>query len=194
MIRFLCQQTAQDSCRGTQTTQDMQVDMLSSSPITTLRCLTPAPRSADGTTTTYTSAGIANTTCHVKRCQEVYRRGRESVTCAIYCDSARLHCAFGCACTHKRCHGWRGGRSKAQNHDGGHLRMSLDVPDLYLTARAPRCLCYVGPRPRPADGANGAMHTVGGHMQLEVKQGHSDTRRGVGCCLLRAGAGCRSTI
>ena len=145
MIRFLCQQTAQDSCRGTQTTQDMQVDMLSSSPITTLRCLTPTPRSANGTTTTYSSAGIANTTCHVKRCQEVYRRGRESVTCAIYCDSARLHCAFGCACTHKRCHGWRGGRSKAQNHDGGHLRMSLDVPDLYLTARAPRCLCYVGP-------------------------------------------------
>ena len=95
VIRFLCHQTARDSCQGTQTTQDMQVDMLSSSPITTLRCLTPAPRSADGTTTTYSSAGIANTTCHVKRCQEVYRRGRESVTCAIYRHSARLHCTFG---------------------------------------------------------------------------------------------------
>ena len=65
--------------------------MLSSSPITTFHCHTPAPRSADGTATTYSSAGIANTTCHVERCQEVYRRGRESVTCAIYRYSAPYH-------------------------------------------------------------------------------------------------------
>ena len=173
MIRFLCQQTAQDSCRGTQTTQDMQVDMLSSSPITTLRCLTPAPRSADGTTTTYSSAGIANTTCHVKRCQEVYRRGRESVTCAIYCDFCASALCFWVR-LHTQKMSWMAG-----------------IPDRTLLVAS---VCYVGPRPRPADGANGAMHTVGGHMQLEVKQGHSDTRRGVGCCLLRAGAGCRSTI
>ena len=50
-------------------------------------------------------------------------------------------------CTHKRCHGWRGGRSTAQNHDSGHLRMSLDVPDVYLIKRAPRCLCHASPRP-----------------------------------------------
>ena len=71
-------------------------------------------------------------------------------------------------------------------HDSGHLRMSLDVPGVHLIERAPRCLCYAGPRPRPADGTNGAMHTLGGHMQLEVKQGHSGTRRDVGSYLLRA--------
>ena len=69
--------------------------------------------------------------------------------------------------------------------------MSLDA---YLIERAPRCVCYASPRPRPADGADGAMRTVGGHMQLEVKQGHSDTRRDVGCCLMKAVTGCRSTI
>ena len=50
-------------------------------------------------------------------------------------------------CTHKRCHGWRGGRSTAHNHNSGHLRMSLDVPDVYLIERAPRCLCHASPRP-----------------------------------------------
>ena len=82
----------------------------------------------------------------------------------------------------------------AQNHDNGHLRMSLDVPNVYLIERAPRCLCYASPRPRPTDGANGAMHTLGGHMQLEVKQGQSATRRDVGSYLLRTRAGCCSTI
>ena len=59
--------------------------------------------------------------------------------------------------------------------------MSLDFPDVYLIGRAPRCLCHASPRPRPADGANGAMHTLGGHMQMKVKQGHSGTRRDVIC-------------
>ena len=72
-------------------------------------------------------------------------------------------------------------RSMAQNHNSGHLRMFLDVPDVYLIERAPRCLCHASPRPRPADGANGAMHTLGGHMQMKVKQGHSGTRRDVIC-------------
>ena len=58
--------------------------------------------------------------------------------------------------------------------------MSLDA---YLIERAPRCVCYASPRPRPADGADGAMRTVGGHMQLEVK--HADTfRHQAGCWLL----------
>ena len=100
--------------------------MLSSSSITTICCRTPAPRSADGTTTSHSSAGIANTTCHVKRCQEVYRRGRESVTCATYRQSARLHCTFGCTHTQK-IHRWQRGRPTAHNHDSRHLRMSLDV-------------------------------------------------------------------
>ena len=161
--------------------------MLSSSSITTICCRTPAPRSADGTATSYSSAGIANTTCHVKRCQEVYRRGRESVTCATYRQSARLHRTFGCTHTHKRfIDGDEADLRHRIMHDSGHLRMSLDVPGVHLIERAPRCLCYAGPRPRPADGTNGAMHTLGGHMQLEVKQGHSGTRRDVGSYLLRA--------
>ena len=54
--------------------------------------------------------------------------------------------------------------------------MSLDGPDVYLIERAPRCLCYASLRPRPADGANRAMHTVGGHMRLKIKQGHSQAQ------------------
>ena len=38
--------------------------------------------------------------------------------------------------------------------------MSMGVPDVYLIERAPRCLCEASPRPRPADGADGAMHTL----------------------------------
>ena len=52
-------------------------------------------------------------------------------------------------CTHKIHHGWRGGRSTAQNLDSGHLRMSLDVPNVYLIERAPRCLCYAVHEPDP---------------------------------------------
>ena len=47
------------------------------------------------------------------------------------------------------------------------LRMSLGVPDVYLIERAPRCLCYASPR--PADGANGAMHTVGRTQTIRSK-------------------------
>ena len=42
-------------------------------------------------------------------------------------------------------------------------------------------------RPRPADGANRAMHTVGGHMRLEIEQGHSGTRWYVTCYHLTTG-------
>ena len=42
-------------------------------------------------------------------------------------------------------------------------------------------------QPRPADGANRAMHTVGKHMRLKIKQGHPCTRRGVTCYHLTTG-------
>jgi hypothetical protein len=106
-----------------------------------------------------------------------------------FCASALY---FWVRCTHKRCHGWRGGRSTAQNHDSGHLWMSLDAPDVYLIERAPRCLCYASPLPRSADGANGAMHTLGGHnYATESKAGTSRHQAGVGSYLLRAIAGCK---
>ena len=60
------------------------------------------------------------------------------------------------------------------------MSLDHDVPNVYLIERAPRWLCYASSRPRPADGANGAMHTLGGHVQLEVKQGQPGTRQGVG--------------
>jgi hypothetical protein len=65
--------------------------------------------------------------------------------------------------------------------------MSLDGPDVYLIERARRCLCYASLRPRPADGANRAMHTVGEHMRLKIKQRHSGTRRDVTCYHLTTG-------
>lgn len=67
----------------------------------TIQCaaLSLPPRSTDGAATPNRPpcADIASMTCHVKHCKEVYSRGRESATCAMYCHSARLHCAFGCA-------------------------------------------------------------------------------------------------
>ena len=48
--------------------------------------------------------------------------------------------------------------------------MYLGIPwRTYLFERAPRRQCYASLRSRPADGANGAMHTVGEHMRLEIK-------------------------
>ena len=56
----------------------------------------------------------------------VYEREGKCHLCHIYRHYARLHCTCGCAaCAHKRCHGWRGGRSTAQNHNNWHLRITF---------------------------------------------------------------------
>ena len=92
----------------------------------------------------------------------------------MYCHSARLHCAFGCA-AHTQ------GVMDSWGADVQHRITTLSTCEcrwmaltyVYLIERAPRCLCYAiaSLRPRPADGANRAMHTVGGHMRLKIKQG-----------------------